>query len=210
MLLKRNPFGELLREERAALACVSTEAPAAFLRAAQDGERRVLQLVADHGRGKSTLLIALQAREFPETPYTQLHGGDGVPMANGPMQFVDSIENLSWLGRRRLYSRCPVLACTTHRDLSRELKSAGYEILTMRIGIKSVEELEDIVKARIAAAQLPDQAQQDRSPPTPSRARLEELYQLHGDDARTIEHALYQDFERLRSEGLNSTPTTHV
>ena len=211
--LRRNPFGELPREERAAIACADTAGPAAFLRGARQGERRALQLVADHGRGKSSLLMAVHAREFPDAPYTQLRLGSPVPEGGAPLQFVDSIENLSWLGRRKLYSRCQVLACTTHRDLGGELRRAGFGVVSLNIGIESVDDLSRIVEARISAAALQTKALSavslpdstllsGGSPliPRPSRRRLEDLFEEYGDDVRSIEHALYRDFERARKD----------
>jgi hypothetical protein len=204
--LRRNPFGELPREERATLACVETDGPAAFLRGANGTERRALQIVADHGRGKSTLMIALHAREFPEAPFTQLHLSDPVPSPEpkAPIHFVDSIENLSWLGRRKLYSQVPTLACTTHRDLGRELRRAGYGVQTLRVGIQSASALQPMVQARVDAARFGD-----GSPPTPSHVRLEELYCIHGDDVRSIEQALYSDYEDLRSEAASLLHPIH-
>lgn len=205
--LRRNPFGELPRGERATLACVDTTETAAFLNAAGDRERRALQLVAGHGRGKSTHLIALHARDFPHAPFSKLHLSDAVPGAvpHERIHFVDSIENLSWLGRRKLYSQCPVLACTTHRDLSRELRRAGYHTHSLRVGIRSLDELRPIIAARIDAASLPAASLPGGSPPRPTLTRLEELYQAYGDDVRSIEHALYQDYERLRAGAPSTT-----
>lgn len=193
--LRRNPFGELSREERAATAQVEIEDLATFLRGRTKGERRALQLVADHGRGKSTHLIALHARAFPDAPFHQLHARASLPAlaASAPLQFVDSIENLGWLGRKRLFARCQNLACTTHRDLSRELRRAGFEVHTRSVGIASVDELLGILQSRIDAASLPT----GQAPPL----RSSQILQLHarfGDDVRSIEHALYLEYERFR------------
>ncbi|MFT5734726.1 MAG: hypothetical protein ACJA2W_001429 [Planctomycetota bacterium] len=194
--LCRNPFGELSREERADAACVETEAAAAFLNDGRRGERRALQFVADHGRGKSTHLIALHARSFPEAPYTQLHEGSPVPepQPTARVDFIDSIETLRWLERRALYRRCETLACTTHRDLGRELRRAGYEVLTVQVGIQSTHDLSIIAHARLAAASL-----STGSPPSPSEELLGRLHAEFGDDVRSIEHALYAEYEHLRS-----------
>ncbi len=110
------------------------------------------------------------------------------------LQFVDSIENLGWLGRRRLYTRCPSLACTTHRDLEPELRRAGYRVLTLQIGIRSAEELHPIIESRMQAAALPTGI-----PPAPSTDRIQQLFAQHRDDVRSIEAALYLEYERLRS-----------
>ena len=194
-------------DARAACACVDLSGLEEFL---AGGPRQALQLVADHGRGKSTLLLALHRRRFASSPYTQLHAGDGPPsIASGPVQFIDSVENLSWWTRRRLYRqlarRSVSLACTTHRDLSRELVSAGFEVRTVQIGIRSVDELERIVHGRVRAAQMEPVLFEDPpacavEPPLPPRERLEALYRTHGDDVRTIEHHLYLDYQRLKKD----------
>ena len=189
--LRHNPFAVLDRPARARAACVETEELADFLR----GPRRVLQLVADHGRGKSTLLIALHARHFPDAPFQQLHIGDPVPGAAGgaEISFVDSIENLGWFGRQRLYRRRKTLAVTTHRDLSRELRRAGLDVKPVTVGIAGCDDLHRIVEARIRGAAL-----EGGEPPRPTRAELERLHAAYGDDVRSIEAELFQTFEDLR------------
>ncbi len=188
--LRWNPFGELDPEERSALACVELGDHGDFLR----GPRRVLQLVADHGRGKSTLLLALHRREFGAVPYTQLHAGDPRPEVGAhPVDFVDSIENLGFWGRRRMYQRAQSLACTTHRDLSREMRWAGLSVRTIRVGIESRGDLERIVHGRIQYARTGT-----GEPPALPPSRLAELYAEHRDDVRTIEHQLYLDYQRLK------------
>ncbi|QDV05303.1 hypothetical protein Poly30_07990 [Planctomycetes bacterium Poly30] len=194
--LRHNPFGELTRTERAAIACVETGEVASFLAESARGERRALQLIADHGRGKSTLLIALHARVFPDAPFVQLRPGDPVPAFDPGerLHFVDSIENQGWIGRRKLFARCQNLACTTHRDLEHELVRAGFRVLTKRVGIGSFGELLNIARARVESAALPT-----GRPPAPPYELMLKLHAEFGDDVRSIEHALYHEYERLRA-----------
>lgn len=192
--LRWNPFGELDPDERAALACVELGDHGEFLRV----ERRVLQLVADHGRGKSTLLLALHRRDFAGSRYTQLHEGDPAPeMGTGvgahPVDFVDSIENLGFWARRRMYRRVRSLACTTHRDLSREMRRAGLTVRTVRVGIEGLADLERIAAGRIRYART-----WTGEPPALPPPRLAELYAEYGDDVRGIEYQLYLDYQRLK------------
>lgn len=188
--LRWNPFGELDPDERAALACVELADHAEFL----SFDRRVLQLVADHGRGKSTLLLALHRREFAGVSYTQLHAGDPAPLVGGhPVDFVDSIENLGFWARRRMYRGVRSLACTTHRDLSREMRWAGLGVRTVRVGIRGLPDLE-----RIAAGRIQYARSGTGEPPRLSPTRLAELYAEYGDDVRGIEHQLYLDYQALK------------
>lgn len=187
--LARNPFGELTREERAAAAQVDLTEEAAFL----EGPRRCVQFVGDHGRGKSTRLIALRARHFPDSSYVQMRTRGPAPEVAPPWPFfLDSLELMGRGDRRRLYARAEGLACTTHADLSRELERAGYEVRTIRVRLTGVDELEAITAARVELARAGDHA------PLPTRARLEELHASLGDDVRSIEGALYLDYQRLR------------
>lgn len=193
--LARNPFGEIPRDERAALAQVDVGHLADHLRAPD----RALQFVADHGRGKSTHLIALHARHFPDATYVQLRENarslDARPSAEHPL-FLDSIENLGRRARRRVLRDHRRIAFTTHVDLEHEARAAGLDVLTVRVGIDSLEALESIVRARVAAA-----ARGTGRPPSTPRSRIAELYGQYGDDVRSIEGALYDDVERLRRSG---------
>lgn len=176
---------------------MDVEAEAAHLRAA----RCAVQFVADHGRGKSTRLIALHARHFPSSSYIQLRTRTRTLEMPSPWPaFVDSLEHLTPRGRRRLYRSCESLACATHTCLRGELERAGYAVRTVLVGVTGVDELARIAAARVELARLNDHA------PLPARARLEELHRLHGDDVRAIEHDLYLDYQRLRDEHVPLHP----
>lgn len=189
--LTRNPFGECDRVERVGLARVDLGDLPAFLR----GPRRCVQFVADHGRGKSTHLLALHGRHFAGCSYLKLGPGARPPRPAPPWPlFVDSFENLGRWGRRSLYRRAESLALTTHRDLAPELARAGYAVRTVHVGIGGLGELDAIVRARVEAARLDERA------PFPARGRLAELHRRLGDDVRAIEHELYLDYQGLRDD----------
>ncbi|MEM8711018.1 MAG: hypothetical protein AAGG01_08705 [Planctomycetota bacterium] len=195
--LRCNPFGELDRSDRARVACVSVERFAAHLKE----PRRALQLMGDHGRGKSTHLLALHARHYAECAYDQVHLDSG-PLAPAPgLRFVDSVENVPEKARTRLFRSASGLAITTHRDHTAELRRYGFEVLTARIGIASLADLATIVEARIMHQEL-----DGYSAPRPSRERLAELHADFGDDVRGIEGVLYADYERLRTTRTGAYP----
>lgn len=76
-------------------------------------------------------------------------------------------------------------------------------MLTARIGIAHLTELEAIVETRVSGQEL-----MGRSATRPSLRRLAELYERFGDDVRGIEHALYADYERMRQQHKEESHAT--
>ena len=68
--LRRNPFGEVAREERPALVVADLEPLLAEI--ADPG--RAVQIIGDSGRGKTSLLLALGAR-LPDACYVRVDPG---------------------------------------------------------------------------------------------------------------------------------------
>lgn len=187
--LRFNPFGELNRSQRAQVAVVNLDnLPRLLLEAGT-----AVQFVADHGRGKSTHLIALHAH-LSQFPYTQIHHSDKPQFTKQDVQFVDSIENLSRFRRSRLYKRSRSIALTTHRDLSDELIKAGYTVITRQISQQCPERLAAVLNRRILFAQ------RDPNSPVPllTKATIKQFIHQHGTDIREMENQLYEIFQNLK------------
>ena len=192
--LRFNPFGELTREQRVELALVNLHGLADFLRE----PRRILQFIADHGRGKTTHLLCLhqQLNELGDWPYAQLYPGESEQLSHSKSHCIDSIENLSFWRRWQVYRRYRSLAVTTHRDLSREMRWAGLQVKTVMVGLASRDstQLARIFNRRVEFARLSENLEL----PLVSELRVTQLQQQFGDDIRAMEHQLYEEYYQLR------------
>jgi len=181
--LRRNPFGELPAEERAAVAlCDETIAL---------GDGEVAQVIAQRGRGKSTLLWCLAASE-PGAVYARVALDTRAPSVE-PSGALYLLDEADLLGRRqlgRLLARCRRALLGTHEDLTGR---AGRALRTFRLPALTRARLRDIVTRRIEHVR--------RGPgrvPVPSDRLLDELLGRHGDDLRAAEDELYDLFQRMK------------
>lgn len=195
--LRFNPFGEIDQETRAKLAVIDIDTFRPYFAK----KSFILQFLADHGRGKSTHLLALH-RTFPDIPYVQLHAGVPASFQTGTRHFVDSIENLSFFKRQRLYRQYDWLAVTTHRDLSWEMRLAGREVKTIHVSQQTTSTLQDILNRRIEYAR-----RDEGDLPFLSIEKVTALQRDYGDDIRAIESALYEEFYLLNEQANNKEKT---
>ncbi len=164
--LRRNPFGELDESERAALAVVDVDAVAARLRA---GAR--VQFVGDHGRGKTTHLLALRAR-LPEARYCRRDRGQ--PLPDAPIVLVDEADAV------------PRRACA----LGVHVPFEGVETIS----------LPPLTSARLAAICERRIEHVRRGPgAVPRVGNVDELIARFRDDLRAIEGHLYEVFQQWPS-----------
>jgi len=188
--LRFNPFGELNPDERQLLACVDVSGLAQYLSA----PRTAVQFLADHGRGKTTHLLALH-KQCTMFPYIKLHQGDRPSFDRSSGYFIDSIENLSLFKRLTLYRRFDHLAVTTHRDLSIEMKLLGLRVKTIEVSVTQVDVLQKIFQQRVEYAR-----RSEGGTPEISLDRIKELQRKYGDDVRAMEAELYDYIDLLRSK----------
>lgn len=144
-----NPFGELNREERVKLALADVSHWVEWM----NKPGHALQLLADHGRGKSTHLMALQPL-LNNTPYIQLRSGEKALWQKSSSYCIDSIENLSLWQRWRIYRRYQSIAVTSHLDLSREMQLAGLKVKTLLISTLCTDKLLQIFNRRLNYARI--------------------------------------------------------
>ena len=187
--LRFNPFGELDTEERKQLACVRVADLANYV----GSPKTAIQLLGNHGRGKTTHLLALHAH-FPEIPYFKIHSGQLISFPKSKGYFIDSIENISLVNRLLLYREIKHLAFTTHKNLNLELKLMGFHVVTRRISQNDPEIIRTILQKRVEFSR-------ETSKPIPviTLTMANELVGRFGDDIRAMEYELYQYFNSLRT-----------
>jgi hypothetical protein len=112
--LRRNPFGELLLEERAKLAMVEVSRLVEKLRL----PGFVVQFIGEKGYGKTTHLLALK-EYFPDAPYFHFPENRKIPpIPSAPVLFLDETQQLPRRLRKRLFRRNSAFAISTHEDHS--------------------------------------------------------------------------------------------
>ncbi len=182
-----NPFGELTPQQRKEIAVVDLPSCKDILYK----KSVAIQFYADHGRGKTTHLLALH-KMYPETEYIKLHTGDQIKTCPQKILFIDSVENLSKRNRLKLYGNTSSIAITSHTDLSRELKQAGYQVLNIKISVRDDALLFEILNRRI------EYARRDKGNiPVVDMQSIYKLKTEFGDNIRAIEACLYEKFQNM-------------
>ncbi|MCH5375399.1 MAG: hypothetical protein JJ992_15625, partial [Planctomycetes bacterium] len=135
--LWRNPFGELIPEERAALAVFE----AGDLDRCRVGPGEAVQLIGDCGRGKTTRMLALH-RALPHSSYVYLPEDGPCPaIPEGVPLLIDEAQRLPRRARDPIFSTGLPLILATHHDLSRLLNRFRYAVRTIWIGAENTPQL---------------------------------------------------------------------
>lgn len=185
--LRRNPFGELTRDERAELAVVDVD----FLLTELAQGRTALQFLGPCGRGKTTHLLAL-GRALPGVIYVYLPE-DGPQPRIPPTRplLLDEAQRLGRWQRRWVFGQTGPLVLGSHEDHSEELTRAGYRVVTEHVAhAVHAGRLRQLLNRRIEAS---------RAGPGPlpwiDETRAAELHGRFGADIRQIERVLYDEFQ---------------
>lgn len=199
--LRRNPFGELTRGERAELAEVDVEPWLEELR----NPRAVLQFLGACGHGKTTHLLAVQ-RRLPGSSYVYLPPEPPRPaLPEERPLLVDEAQRLGWCERRRLLRGTGPLVLGSHVDLTRPLCRAGFRVRTVEVSAgMSTMRLARLLNRRIEAS---------RSGDSPDIPRVDAelagtLLQRFGADVRRIEQHLYHQFQDAVEQGSSWQPAS--
>jgi hypothetical protein len=114
---------------------------------------------------------------------------------HGNPLIIDEAQRIPGPVRARIFSRDTSLVLGTHRDLTRQLRWAGYRVITERVGPgNDAEHLRSVVNARLQAARLTA-----GDVPELSLAEAEVLIDRFGDDLRAAEGFLYHQVQRQAS-----------
>lgn len=198
--LKKNPFGELTVAERKMLAVVDDAKINEWLQLV-NSPNHILQLVADHGRGKTTHLLKLH-EQCSDIPYIKLIQPINMQWINTPTYFVDSIENLSLPARLKLYKKYHSLVVTTHRNLSYEMKMMGKHVTSIDVSQMSLNHLYAMFAKRV------DFVSGNEKYPVPSMQLLQNLQTHFGDDIRSMEGVLFELYFLLSRQQISVKPSS--
>ncbi len=194
--LRRNPFGELTRQERAELAVV--EQLDRYVAIVQS-PKAALQFVGDCGFGKTSHLLAL-LREIPTASYVYFpEDGPRPSLPRSDLLLIDEAQRMGfWRFFRMIRSSSPIVL-GTHVDFTRLLSFAGFKVTTIDVcQEKTPAQLAEILNRRIRASQLSSRE---------SRVRINEAFASHllsqfGSNVRAIESHLYTQFHMSVMKGL--------
>ncbi|MGB7345964.1 MAG: hypothetical protein WBD20_17230 [Pirellulaceae bacterium] len=193
--LRRNPFGELTRGERAALAVVDVKEIAQQV----SENHTAVQFIGECGRGKTTRMLAI-GRWLKESSYVYLPEDEPCPsIAFGRPILIDEAQRLPRRVRKQVFATGLPLVLATHRDLSRSLRRFGYTVQTQRIGTNNTPELICRLLNRRIRASCMDAAEQV---PELSISDADQLVQRFGSDVRAIESYLYDVVQSQTSASL--------
>jgi hypothetical protein len=192
--LRRNPFGELTRDERADLAVV--EGLDDWLRALTN-ERAAIQFVGDCGFGKTTHLLAIEKRlpgaayvYYPETGHRP-----SLPCVRPVL--VDEADRMGWWQHARLLRGGGPIVIGTHMDYSWRLRLAGFHVLNVNVELPPKPcLLAKILNRRIEASRLVETL----PVPLVDAGFAEQLQRRFDSNLRRIEHFLYERFQLSISE----------
>jgi hypothetical protein len=198
--LRRNPFGELTREERAELAVVDV---APWLDALRQPST-VVQFIGPKGSGKTTHLLAIE-RYLPAARYVYLLEDGPIPVI--PLArplLIDEAQRLSLRQRKTMFNAGGPLVLGTHEDLSREARRAGLEVVTEHVAAEHTpERLALILNRRIEASRI-----SDATVPRIDIAHARDLMQNPALSIRDIEQSLYDNFQKAAQTGSPWPPVT--
>lgn len=196
--LRRNPFGELTRQERAELAVVDASE---WLRMLQQSTT-ALQFVGECGQGKTTHLLALH-RLLDSAAYVYLPEDGPHPQIpfTRPL-LIDEAQRLGRRERRRTFTGGGPLVLGTHEDLHQELASYGFEVSTIDVAAcRTPKFLAEVLNARILASRA-----RNADVPQISLSYADRLLRELGTNLRAIEQSLYDDFQHAAQKGFSWPP----
>lgn len=186
--LRQNPFGHVDLAERDELAVVDIGAVVERLAS----PRYAVQFVGDRGSGKTTHLLAVADR-FPGAAYVHFAEGQRPPIPVGSPLLIDECQRVPRRDRREALRRGVPLVLATHRDFSRELRSAGYDVETVEVARWTTpERLCELLNRRIQRVR-----RGDGPVPSVSLGTAGQLLSRFGPNVRAIETHLYDVFHEL-------------
>ena len=193
--LRRNPFGEFSAQERTQLAIVELRSALDHLHSPTESLPPVLQFIGEKGFGKTTHLFAI-ATQFPESIYVHIPEGEHVKIpTEGEPLLIDEAQRLTYWQRFRVFRSKRMLVLGTHRDFTPQLKRAGRSVLTLEAARHTTpERIEQILNDRIKSVR-----RNSKPIPVITRATVEKLYALYGNDLRSMQHELYEVIQNLGS-----------
>lgn len=187
--LRWNPFSEPNQEERADLAVQMPE----FLLE----PKKAILILGEKGRGKTTHLLALH-QKTPDAPYIHLpEFGRQPSITRANIIFLDEAQRLPRSTRRFIWQRAKTWVIASHENHTYELEQAGFRVEVLHLTGLTLEKLEAVIEKRLEWARRSE----GQIPHIPQQ-KLEQLLEQFGDDLRTIEGPLYDEYQKLSKESL--------
>ena len=201
--LRWNPFGEATPEERAELAHVDVEQ---FRDALQPGF--AIELRAEHGRGKSTTLLALRKAFAPQAPHFRGSQQQNATLPIAPWVFLDEVQQINlfklWSFARQIKQQNGTVVYSTHQNRRWLFKMAGLSTQQFNIDYSQPKTLLSLFSKRIAWAH-----NHCGTPPALQQSDIQKLNRLYGNDIRSMEGHLYDCINRLKHPEQPILPRNH-
>ena len=192
--LRRNPFGELTRAERAEAAVI--EDLDRWVQALRD-PRTAIQFVGNCGFGKTTHLLALEQRLGSSRFVYYPESGPRPALPQERPVLVDEADRMGWRQHVRLLRGGGPIVIGTHVDYSWRLRLAGYQVLSVNLE----RPMEPRMVARILNRRIESSRLVEGEPvPQVELAFAELLLRRFNSNLRSIEHYLYERFQLSISE----------
>lgn len=180
--MKYNPFGQPPDTLRAELAVVEVAPLVEFLR--KPG-KRVIEVVGQSGRGKTTLMRAVREAFAGQQHWWKLESRNWQRPPLATVMWIDEAQRMLWWQRLMVFRHAQTLMLTTHRSLEGPLKRAGFEYRQVCVQGLTAQALSEIIARRIrwSGHSL-----------TVAPQVVEALLEHYGDDLRAIFDMLYEMF----------------
>ncbi len=203
--LRANPFGALVAEEWADVAVLPPVLQSVLARGFDH-----LQLLGPKGVGKTTTLhklMALWLDNGRSAAYEYIPEGQTVyfgSLAGLDAYFLDEMQRLRWLERRRLLrevaqSGCQ-LVCASHVDLTRWFEGFGLAVTTVWLETAVTRDLyAAVLTSRLAAFALPEGVVAGETAVSFAPSAINWLHTTFGADLRQAEYFLYDFFQTLNA-----------
>ena len=186
--LRRNPFGEIPREERGELVVGTLDREIDHLHSGG-----IVEFCGESGRGKSSALYGLHEHLEGAAYQYVPHDERLTSWPEADVLLVDEVQFLERATRLELWNRALPIACGTHVSYADEMRARSRDVLEVDLDApRDLDELEAIFHRRIEAHR-----RNDGPVPELERETLRALRERYGSDHRAMERHLYEIVQTL-------------
>ncbi len=187
--LRRNPFGELTREELASLAVIDKLDQ--WIAAMRDA-RTAIQFYGGCGYGKTTHLLAIERRLSKSAYVYYPEFGPRPALPRTRPLLVDEADRMGWRQHWRMLCSDGPIVIATHVDYSWRLRRFGFHVTSVNLEQPILPaSIASILNRRVEASRLND----GLPVPVIDNKFAEQLALRFDSNLRRIEHFLYERFQ---------------